>query len=46
MTIAADALGANPLASQTAADPATATKPPKKRQIVAKADAVDRPEAR
>jgi hypothetical protein len=46
MTIAANALGNDPLASQSAVLASTASKPPKKRQIIAKADAIEQPEAR
>lgn len=46
MTIAAHALGGDPLASQGAAVPTATSKPPKKRQVIAKADEVGRPESR
>jgi len=46
MTIAASALGYEPLASQSAVPASTTSKPPKKRQIIAKGDAVEQPEAR
>ena len=46
MTIAADALGGEALGSQSDAVPTSTSKPPKKRQVAATADAVARPEAR
>jgi len=46
MTIAASAVAGDPLAAQGGAVPADTSKPPKKRQMVANADAVERPEAR
>jgi hypothetical protein len=46
MTIAAGAVAGDPLAAQAGVVPAATSRPPKKRQIVAKGDIVDRPEAR
>jgi hypothetical protein len=46
MSIAAGAVAGDALAAQASAIPGATSKPPKKRQIVARADVVDRPEAR
>jgi hypothetical protein len=46
MTLAAGAVAGDPLAAQSSAVPASTSRPPKKRQIIAKADIVERPEAR
>jgi hypothetical protein len=46
MTIAAGAVAGDPLAAQSSAVRNSASRPPKKRQIIAKADIVGRPEAR
>jgi hypothetical protein len=46
MTVAAGAVAGDPLAAQSSAVPASTSRPPKKRQIIAKADTVDQPEAR
>lgn len=45
MSIGANAIGEMPIAAD-AVVPATSSKPPKKRQFTAKADAVQQPEAR
>ena len=45
MSIGAGAIGELPIAADVI-DPTTTSKPPKKRQVTARADAVQQPEAR
>lgn len=46
MSIAAASVGEQPIAGHNGAVSATATKPPRRRQLVAKSDTVTDPEAR
>lgn len=46
MSIAASPVGAEPIAAHGGAAPATAPRPPRKRQVTARTDSISDPEAR